>query len=258
MQEPATAVLLQRAREPEGLRRMVTVSLVAHGVVIALLAAMPEAWQARRADDPGPIMTISLGGAPGPRAGGMTPIGGRPIQQVAPLPQTRRPEPIRPPAAKAPEMTMPAPNARPRPTPARQAPEEARGRTPTMGSEVREGSTVAETGGRGLGFGLSTGGGGTGGYLEVGDFCCPEYLSTMLDLIRQRWNSSQQVTGETMVKFTIQRDGRITDVEVERSSRFFALDTAAQRAVLLTRLPPLPAPFTEPQLTVHLNFQYQR
>ncbi len=33
----------------------------------------------------------------------------------------------------------------------------------------------------------------------------------------------------------------------------------ASRAMLLTRkLPPLPAAFTEPSLTVHLVFEYQR
>ena len=30
------------------------------------------------------VMQISLGGAPGPRAGGMTPMGGRPMQAPAP------------------------------------------------------------------------------------------------------------------------------------------------------------------------------
>ena len=57
------------------------------------------------------------------------------------------------------------------------------------------------------------------------------------------------------MKFTIQRDGRLTDVELEQSSGYFALDQTAQRALLLTRqLPPLPAQFPETTLTVHLNF----
>jgi len=110
-----------------------------------------------------------------------------------------------------------------------------------------------------MGFGLSTGGGGTGGYLDVGNFCCPEYLSTMLQLIQRNWNSKQEVSGEALLKFTIQRDGRFTGIEVERSSGYAALDLSAQRALLLTReVPPLPVAFTENQLTVHLNFQYQR
>jgi hypothetical protein len=48
-------------------------------------------------------------------------------------------------------------------------------------------------------------------------------------------------------------------VELEKSSGYAALDLTAQRALLLTKqLPPLPAAFTEPSLTVHLYFDYQR
>jgi hypothetical protein len=37
------------------------------------------------------------------------------------------------------------------------------------------------------------------------------------------------------------------------------LNLASQRAVMITqRVPPLPAAFTPPQLTLHLDFQYQR
>ena len=67
------------------------------------------------------------------------------------------------------------------------------------------------------------------------------------------------VAGDTLVKYTIQRDGRLTNVEIERSSGYFALDQTAQRALLVTRqLPPLPPQFTESTLTVHLIFRYER
>ncbi|MEW6321748.1 MAG: energy transducer TonB, partial [Acidobacteriota bacterium] len=124
---------------------------------------------------------------------------------------------------------------------------------------VESGSTVADTGGKGMGFGLTQGGGGTAGYLDVANFCCPDYLSLMLDLINRNWSSKQQAAGTTVVKFVIERDGRLTGVEVERPSGYPALDLLAHRAILLTRqLPPLPAAFTEPSLTVHLVFEYQR
>jgi len=55
------------------------------------------------------------------------------------------------------------------------------------------------------------------------------------------------------------RDGRISDVSVEKPSGYFALDQAAERALLVTRqLPPLPSQYTETQLTVHLVFRYER
>jgi TonB family protein len=81
----------------------------------------------------------------------------------------------------------------------------------------------------------------------------------MTQLIQRNWNSRQQVAGRTVMKFTIERDGRISSMEVERSSGYFALDQMSQRALLLTRqFPPLPAQYTESQLTVHLVFEYQR
>jgi TonB family protein len=205
-------------------------------------------------------MTISLGGAPGPRAGGMTPMGGRPVQQAVAETPKARPEPVRPPAAKAPEMTIPEKAAKTSPSRDRlsNAPQEARGKTPTRGPREQLGSAIAETGGQGLGLGLSTGGGGTGGDINVGNFCCPEYLSTMLQLIQRSWNQQQQVTGSTTMRFTIRRDGSMSDVQVAQSSGYAALDLASQRALMLTRLPPLPAAYTNPQLTIHLTFEYQR
>ena len=139
------------------------------------------------------------------------------------------------------------------------APDEARGRTPTRGAEKTAGSAVADTGVRGQGFGLSSGGGpGSGSTPDVADFCCPEYLATMMLMIRRAWNQNQGATGVAVVKFTIQRDGRLTNVEVFKKSGIETLDIAAQRAVLATRsLPPLPDAFPNPTLTVRLNFEYQ-
>ncbi len=113
----------------------------------------------------------------------------------------------------------------------------------------------------GMGFGLSTGGGpGTGSSLEItGDFCCPDYVALMVETIRRSWNQQAEVAGSVMIKFTIERDGTITQDSVEKTSGQYQLDTAARTAVQITRkLPPLPAQYTNPTLTVHLNFQYQR
>ena len=187
----------------------------------------------------------------------------RSIQQESP-PDAKR-EAIRPPAAKTPEMTIPKTATKPSKTaPSQtvtQAPDEARGRTPSKGAKTNAGNAVAETSvPRGQGFGLSSGGGeGAGSTLDVADFCCPEYIQTMLQRIRSIWNQDQKADGECVIKFTIQRDGRITDHEVERSSGDPILDTAARRAIASTRqLPPLPNQFPNPTLTVHLNFRYQR
>ena len=59
------------------------------------------------------------------------------------------------------------------------------------------------------------------------------------------------------LKFTVQRDGQITDVELVSGSGYLGLDQSAERALRLASLPPLPARYTEDDLTIYLNFQYQ-
>ena len=257
-----TDILRDRMKEPAGLQKMVSVSMLLHGALITGLLLAPRGWLMKEAETPRGIMTITLsGGGTGPSNGGLTSIGGRPVQVQTPE-ETKR-DPVRPPAAKAPEMTVPLPGAKPvKPAAASvKAPDDARSRTPTRGAEVRPGTAVVETGTRGMGFGLSTGGGpGTGSSLEVtGDFCCPDYVSLMVESIRRSWNQQAEVAGSVMIKFTIERDGTITQTILERSSGLLQLDTFAQTAVRITRkLQPLPAEYTNPTLTVHLNFQYQR
>jgi TonB family protein len=260
-----TDVLRDRMHEADGLQWMVAVSAALHLALVAVLLLAPEAWFPARQAQPRSVMTITLGsGTPGPRTGGMTQIGGRAVQTEAPPEPPKRPEPVRPPAAKPPAMTVPKPDAAPvRSTPSppvTQAPPDARGRTPTKGDEPSAGSALAETGARGQGFGLATGGGGgSGSHLDVANFCCPDYIVTMVERVRSHWEARAEVPGEVLVMFTIQRDGSITDVKLERSSGYIALDLNAQRALLNARqLPPLPEAFTNPTLTVHLNFQYTR
>lgn len=260
-----TDVLRDRLSAPKGLERMFVASLLAHAGIVAAFIFVPGGWLDARKAPPRTVMTISLsGGNQGPDNGGFTAVGGRAVQEVRPPDEPKRPEAVRPPAAKAPEMTVPLPNKAPTrsapPPKVAQAPDEARGRTPTRGTETRSGSAVAETGARGQGFGLSSGGGqGSGSRLDVADFCCPDYIVLMIERVRANWNSRAEVASETIVKFTIQRDGTVSGAEVEKGSGYTALDIAALRAVVGARqLPPLPAAYPNPSLGVHLNFQYTR
>lgn len=259
-----TDVLRDRMAAPSGLQRMVTASLLAHAAFAAVLILAPGDLFGRRSDEPHTVMTISISGAgEGPRNGGFTPAAAQPVQVQRPPEEAPKREPVRPPAAKTPEMALPTakPNARAK-TPApvvREAPAEARGRTPTTGAQTSKGNAVAYTGARGEGFGLSTGGGaGTGSSLEVTDFCCPDYIVTMIERIRSVWQQNQGATGQVLIRFVIQRDGRITDYTVLQSSGTTILDTAALRAVATTRtLNPLPAQFPNATLPVRLNFEYR-
>ena len=266
MREAASQVLTERARPADGLRRSLVVSISAHALVIIGLLFAPGAWLAGQEDDGAlDVMTLRLGGPEGPGEGGLNPLGGRPIQEVVPLPEARRPQWIQPPTPTPPKMILPVPEeeTRRRPEPETEvetAPEEARGSTPTRGPEAREGTAMAETGVEGIGIGLSAGGlGGSGAELNVGDFCCPEYLATMLQLIRRRWDNNTRVPGTVVIRFTVQRSGAIEAVGIDRDSGYVALNMNAQRAVMLTRvLPPLPSAFPEDSLTVRLTFEYRR
>ena len=255
--DAVTPILVERARTRGGLWSRMGFSALLHAVVLPIvlfwMVASPPEPDAAKA-----VMTVSLGGPPGARSGGMTPMSARAAEAAPPTP---KPPPPQPPAAKAPEMALPKVGKTPPREAPKKAPDEAKGRTTPTAPEARQGSAVAETGATtGAAFaGLTTGGGGTSGYLDVANFCCPDYLATMIQLIQRNWTAKQQVAGDTLVKYTIQRDGRLTNVEIERSSGYFALDQTAQRALLVTRqLPPLPPQFTESTLTVHLIFRYER
>jgi protein TonB len=257
-----TDILRGRMTAPAGLNKMISVSLAVHLTLAAVV--LVGRGNFRRHEAPPVLMTISLSGNGGPENGGMTSIGGRPVQTVTPPDEPVKREAARPPAAKAPEMTMPLPNAKQtKATPApkvKQAPDEARGRTPTKGAQQAFGSAIADTGARGQGFGLSTGGGaGTGSSLEItGDFCCPEYITMMITRIRAAWNKDQGARGTSLIRFTIKRDGSITDPTVFQPSGIATLDNASLRAVLATRsLPPLPDAFPNPTLTLRLSFEYK-
>jgi len=153
-----TDVIVARREQAEPFRAMVVWSIAAHLGVLAFLIFGPFDWGVS-ADDTSPtVMTISLSGAPGPRAGGMTPMGGREIPE--PTPEPPRPAP---PAPKPREDVVPTKAPVRRPPPPKPSQE-----------EPQPGVTKTETGARGQGFGLATGGvGGSGVQLDVSNFCCP-------------------------------------------------------------------------------------
>lgn len=257
MQEAATQVLIDRSREADGIAATVVLSLAAHAAIIAAIVMMPASWRSHRAETPRTIM-ISLGGAPGPRQG-MTPMSTRPVQEVAAAPKNA---PLVPPAAKAPEMVEPLKTAKPQPKAADKVekPLKQPASKPVTGPEIKSGAARIETGGQATPFGgLATGGGGAGAaYTDLQNFCCPEYLAAMTQIIKRNWQQHQTLDGTVVMKFTIQRDGTIVDVGVEKPNAMF-LNMASQRAITDTkRLPPLPAAFTEDHLTIHLVFQYKR
>jgi TonB family protein len=250
-----TDIIVARSQISEPLNAMIPWAVAAHMALFAFMVFMPASWRGAVDEGPRTVMTISLGGAPGPRNGGLTAMGGRTVQAPPPEPVKKVIE--TPPAAKTPEMVLPTKNPRIVKQQTKEAPKEATARTPATG-QPQEGSTRVDTGARGQGFGLTAGGGGgTGVTVDTTNFCCPEYLVQMTTLIQNNWQSKQNVAGSVMMKFTITRAGTIENVQVEQGSGFQVHELASQRALLLTRLPELPIQYPNQTLTVHMRFEYR-
>jgi TonB family protein len=92
------------------------------------------------------------------------------------------------------------------------------------------------------------------------DVAASEYLRRLLDDVGHRWISAMTGAGTNpIVRFVVGRDGRLSNVQLERSSGVFAIDQLAMKAVInsspVERFPPS---ITIPQLTVHLTFTPRR
>jgi TonB family protein len=260
MEAAVSDILQSRKREPDGLSKTRAISFAAHAAVLGMLAFVPGLIP-KAAEKPRVVMNISLGGAPGPNTGGTQMIGGVKVEAAKPSEAPSVVPRILPRADTPPKMTLPNPKDRvrtpPKPTNSSKDPKGVeRGR----GFETREGTARVDTGARGQGFGLSSGGGGGDGGVRLDvNFCCPEYIVDMRNRIIKNWAQNQRTTGVVTMYFTIQRNGAITGIEVEKPSGNPVLDIAAQRALMATKtLAPLPAAFSEGQLPVHLDFVYER
>lgn len=254
--DAVSEVLVARTAKPDGLTSMLGWSAMVHLAMVAAVAFVPGAWFGSVDREPEVIMQISLGGPVGPVDGGLATLGGRTVQQVV---ETKKSvEPVRPPAAQTPAMVEPTKAPPRKTTPTKTDAKDPRSTIPTKGAEIQKGTAIAETGAKGQGFGLSSGAGGKGGYVDVVNFCCPGYLATLKDQVTLNWSSKQGTVAETQMRFVVQRDGRIADISVEKSSGRADLDYLASRALQLAKLPPLPAEFTGSVLPVYLWFEYVR
>ncbi|HYN08627.1 MAG TPA: TonB C-terminal domain-containing protein [Vicinamibacterales bacterium] len=246
-------VIAMRGLDVRGLNRMMSVSLAVHVAALLVLFVVPRDWIGKQKVNP-ILMSISLDAPEGDKTGGMNPAPPRPIEKEAPTP--KRPEPIRPAAPKSDVMAVPT-KTPPKPTTSAKPPAPI-ARPPTTGLQVRPGTSLAETGSKTQGTGLAMGGGtGAAAFMEAVDFCCMEWAQEMLREIRARWRNNQSDRGETILKFTVLRNGTITEVEVEKPSGSGILDRVSQDALPPKLAQPLPKQYPEERLVIHLKFPYQ-
>ncbi len=132
----------------------------------------------------------------------------------------------------------------------------------TPGTGLQTG--ISSGGGSGAGGG-GTGGGGWGdGSGGGGYFPHAYYIDLLRNRISASWYNSLVAPGlrgkyVTGVHFIIRRDGRVSDLRVERSSGIDSLDLSARRAIEnAAPFAPLPNDFTSQYLVVHFEFEWEK
>lgn len=132
-------------------------------------------------------------------------------------------------------------------------------------SAIQQAGKVASLGGRDLGTY-----GGEEGFAESGPISFEtqwyewgDYATSMIRKIRYHWYNNMPalvrmgVKGVVVIRFTIRRDGSITDIEILQSSTHPPFDFAARKAIELSSpLQPLPADFPKPTERVTAGFYY--
>lgn len=93
------------------------------------------------------------------------------------------------------------------------------------------------------------------------DFPFKSYLSRIRNKIGANWDWSPAVVPaegkKVVVAFKILKDGRISDLQIEKPSGISFLDQSALRAVFNSQpFPPLPNDFNHEYLGVHFGFEY--
>jgi protein TonB len=236
--DPVSRILTERERSRPRLFPYAMIALFLHGSIVGAVFLVSRHASARPAQLPVVSVRIVRPEPPAPRRRSAAPAA-RPTQappKATPIPEpepvaTAPPEPV-PATTTASESAMAAPEqvATPGPTPA-----------------------LAPAGGSGLSIG------GDNGRQTPGipsDFHFAYYVERMLALIESRWYKPAAPAGtKARARFTINREGRLSGIELESTSGNSSFDRAALRALYAANpLPPLPPAYAKPSLTVHLTF----
>jgi TonB family protein len=256
LSETVSDILIARAQHADTIGRPVAVSLAVHAGLVVALAVLPAAWFATPKEN---TITISIGsGTVGPNRQGSTAVSGRRVDQAVEPPKREVVTPNVAPKAVTPDPVAPPVKTPPKPEVKTPAPPTAMLPTtkPATGAEVSKGNAVIETGAKGLGAGLASG--GLGGVSADPNFCCKDYLAEMMAAIAARWRDRQGIAGTTVVEFTIQKDGSVTDVAVVQKSGVDLLDLVAKSAVTDLKLLPIPDKYPGQRMFISLKFPYQR
>jgi TonB family protein len=87
----------------------------------------------------------------------------------------------------------------------------------------------------------------------------PQYVTAMTRAIESKWRDTIPITSRgssqrVYVTFTIDRNGRASNLDIEKKSDSIQLDNSAKRAVNTATLPPLPAEYRGTSVDVRFYF----
>jgi TonB family protein len=218
----------RRSGSPPGARAGRAVAIVAHAIVIVVVALFPTWRQAQRA----PLEFVAVQIVPAQRLG---------VEQPPPPQPQPEPTPVAPPPSVAAVKPAPTPKPVPASTPAA---------APIPPAVVAPAPSVGSP--QGSAQGALTGAAVAG--LDNPDFTYGYYVDQMLSLIRGKWLRPPLGGGiEATVHFQIRRDGVVSDVRIVTSSGYSSFDLSGLRAVqAASPLPPLPKGYRQDTLGVTL------
>jgi len=223
------------------LRSGLAVALALHvGIGVAVALGPELAGEERQ-----PIEYVKVRVVPAAALGSTRPAPPKP-KPKPPEPKPPEPEPPKPgPEPPKPDPTPAPTEAEPERRPPAAVPETPPARPADGDREQREGSP------RGSALGTST---AAVAGVDNPNFTYDYYLDRMLAMIEAQWLRPRvEQPIEAMVHFRIQRDGRITGLELVTGSGINAFDLAALRAVQTAApFPPLPASYRSDSLGVNL------
>lgn len=241
--DPVSEILTERERTRPRLFPYAMIAFLLHGGLAGTIFLMSRNAAARPAQLPAVSVRIVKPEPPRQRRRSTEPAA-RPTR--APKKETPVPKP-------EPTVAKPVATAPPEIEPATRPPSEDAMAAPERRATPRPTPVPAPSGGTGL----SVGGGNNQQIPGIpSDFHFAYYVERMLALIEARWYKPVVPTGtRALVRFTINREGRLSRIELESSSGNSSFDRAALRSLYATNpLPPLPPAYSKPSLTVHLTF----
>ena len=238
--DATVAVLAERQARAEEAKRFRWFSALALHLSLLAIATLVSNRAAPKAH-PRQILAVQV--LPAQRLGTPAPPR-RTVTASRPEADATPPEPVKPAALPSPEPRKPA--AKPKPVAA-----------PAAAENLEPQEATAEPlplgGANGLPGGVSASGTTLSG-IDDPDFTFGYYLDQLLELIRAQWTRPPVGAGiQVVVRFSVDRDGRVSTIEITEPSGISSFDLAAQRAVQsASPLPPLPRGYRGASLGVTL------